>query len=66
MRQRTITITFRSGVLIGRNGRGSAPVTNDLAYTGSQLAPPGHTLKFTTIAAPGIGWQMTGNFLETV
>ena len=62
-RQKTITITFRSGLLIGRNGRGSVPVTDDLSYTDSPHAPPGHTLEFATVGAPGIGRQMTGIFL---
>lgn len=62
-RQRTITITFRTGILIGPNGRGSVPVGDDLGYTTSQLAPPNHTLQVTTFASPGIGRQMTGVFL---
>jgi hypothetical protein len=61
--QRTITITFRPGVLIGPNHRGSIPVGDDFAYTTSQLAPPGHTLEIETIAAPGAGRQLTGVFL---
>lgn len=61
--QRIVTITFRIGVLIGPNGRGSAPVGDDLGYTTSQLAPPKHTLQVATIAAPGIGRQLTGVFL---
>jgi hypothetical protein len=61
--QRTITLYFRPGVLIGANGRGSVPIGEDLSYTTSQLAPRGHTLQFSTIGAPGIGRQMTGVFL---
>ncbi|GAC1470249.1 MAG: hypothetical protein PVSMB7_20790 [Chloroflexota bacterium] len=62
-RQRTIIITFRPGVLLGPNARGSVPVGDGLGYTTSQLAPPGHTLQVETVAAPGIGRQMTGIFL---
>jgi hypothetical protein len=62
-RQRTITISFRSGVLIGPNGRGSMPVGDDVAYTTSQLAPRYHTLQVATVGAPGIGRQLTGVFL---
>jgi hypothetical protein len=61
--QRTVIITFRSGVLTGPNGRGSVPVGDDLGYATSQLAPRYHTLQVATIGAPGIGRQLTGIFL---
>lgn len=61
-RQHLITISFRPGVLTANHLHGSWPVGDTLAYTTSQLAPPGHTLQIETRVA-GAGQQMTGLFL---